>query len=114
MSRGNGISEVMLMMDGDQWCAHYNDFTNLQESPAGFGDTREDAVRELFSTSACGCVKAMWSGMGMPAGLCGEKAYSQPTRGEFQYILWACQMHGGMEIEEAIKHWAAEKADTPN
>jgi len=30
---------VILSKDGDQWCATRKDFTNLQESPAGFGDT---------------------------------------------------------------------------
>ena len=33
--------------DGDQWCAVGSNFVNLQESTAGFGDTREDAIEQL-------------------------------------------------------------------
>jgi hypothetical protein len=33
--------------DGDAWCAVGPDFTNLQESPAGFGPTPEDARKAL-------------------------------------------------------------------
>lgn len=38
--------------DGDQWCAVMADFINLQESPAGFGDTREDARQDLITQMA--------------------------------------------------------------
>lgn len=30
-----------------RWCAVTHDFKNLQVSPAGFGDTREEAIEEL-------------------------------------------------------------------
>lgn len=36
-----------LFMDGDQWSATLPTFKNLQESPAGFGDTRWDALVAL-------------------------------------------------------------------
>ncbi len=34
-------------MDGSDWCATKNDFTNLQESPAGFGKTAREALTAL-------------------------------------------------------------------
>lgn len=36
-----------LYMDGNAWCATRNDFENLQESPAGFGDTAREALTAL-------------------------------------------------------------------
>jgi len=36
-----------LYMDGDAWCATRTDFENLQESPAGFGDTARAALASL-------------------------------------------------------------------
>jgi len=39
--------DVVLFMDGNQWCAVRQDFTDLQESPAGFGDTAREAMSEL-------------------------------------------------------------------
>jgi hypothetical protein len=33
--------------DGDMWCAHKTDFINLQESPAGFGSTKLEAMADL-------------------------------------------------------------------
>lgn len=38
---------VKLSLDGNQWCATRTDFTNLQECPAGFGDTKLLAMAEL-------------------------------------------------------------------
>ncbi len=40
---------VLLSMDGDKWCATRVDFENLQVSPAGFGDTKLEAMAELCS-----------------------------------------------------------------
>ena len=34
--------------DGDQWCAKHEDFIDLQESSAGFGDTPIEAITELL------------------------------------------------------------------
>ena len=39
---------VTLQKDGDSWVATGEGFTNLQESPAGFGDTKDEAIRELM------------------------------------------------------------------
>lgn len=36
-----------LSMDGNQWCATRIDFENVQESPAGFGNTALDAMAAL-------------------------------------------------------------------
>lgn len=41
------IVEVRVFKDGLLWCAVTNDFTNLQESAAGFGLTPDFAVKEL-------------------------------------------------------------------
>jgi hypothetical protein len=38
-----------IFMDGDSICATKKDFINLQESPAGFGDTKAEAISELES-----------------------------------------------------------------
>jgi hypothetical protein len=38
---------VQLSRDGNQWVATRTDFDNLQESPAGFGDTCLEAMAEL-------------------------------------------------------------------
>jgi hypothetical protein len=38
---------VHLFMDGNAWCATKSDFENLQESPAGFGDTAREALSAL-------------------------------------------------------------------
>jgi hypothetical protein len=33
--------------DGDQWCCTHADFKNAQESPAGFGETFDEALADL-------------------------------------------------------------------
>ena len=38
---------ALIERDGNQWCAMRGDFINLQESPAGFGDTAMDALAQL-------------------------------------------------------------------
>ena len=38
---------IALTRDGNVWCSHRADFINLQESPAGFGDTCLEAMAEL-------------------------------------------------------------------
>lgn len=48
------MSEIKTVLDGNSWCATYEDFINLQESPAGFGNTPEDATEALLKeTLAC-------------------------------------------------------------
>lgn len=43
----HGGPSVRLFKDGSAWCAVGQDFANIQESPVGFGDTREQAIAEL-------------------------------------------------------------------
>lgn len=44
----NNTVRVSLFMDGDMWCAILTEsFTNLQESPAGFGITPSAALDML-------------------------------------------------------------------
>ncbi|KKL19505.1 hypothetical protein LCGC14_2464790 [marine sediment metagenome] len=43
----HGGPRVRTFMDGNKWCAVKPDFVDLMESPAGFGDTREEAIKEL-------------------------------------------------------------------
>lgn len=37
--------------DGSAWCATNPDFINLQESPAGFGDTPDNAIADLIAAA---------------------------------------------------------------
>lgn len=39
-------TDILVELDGNSWCAHSDDFINLQESIAGFGDTPRDAVAD--------------------------------------------------------------------
>jgi len=39
---------MVITKDGNQWCAVGPDFINLQESPAGFGDTQKEAKINLM------------------------------------------------------------------
>lgn len=41
---------AVLNKDGDQWCVTRKDFINLQESPAGFGNTVLEALVNLCKT----------------------------------------------------------------
>ncbi|MBL7954432.1 MAG: hypothetical protein JNJ91_05300 [Flavobacteriales bacterium] len=43
---------VIVKKDGDAWLAHRNDFINLQESPAGYGDSIAKAVENLKAREA--------------------------------------------------------------
>ena len=43
----HGGPDSRVFMDGDMYCAVYPDFANLQESPAGFGETPEEARANL-------------------------------------------------------------------
>ena len=38
---------LCFFMDGNKWCCVFGDFVNLQESPAGFGDTFYEALEDL-------------------------------------------------------------------
>ncbi|MCL6399094.1 hypothetical protein EXT62_19735 [Pectobacterium carotovorum subsp. carotovorum] len=38
---------IEIKKDGDQWCAHKEDFVDLQSSPSGFGDNKLSAMAGL-------------------------------------------------------------------
>lgn len=110
-------SPIQFSQDGNMVCATYHDFENLQESPAGFGETRRFAMMDLQQEAPLSCRKALWWGYGAPAGTCGEKAYgSDPTpyrpktwtypeqlsEISFNRQLARCPDHGGPTWEKAI------------
>ena len=45
------MRKIHLYMDGDKICATWDDFINLQESPAGFGDTIWQAFGNLIDNT---------------------------------------------------------------
>jgi hypothetical protein len=45
----HGGPTTRVFKDGNAWVAVHPDFQNLQESPAGFGDTPEEARKALVS-----------------------------------------------------------------
>lgn len=45
-----GRAGITLGKDGSAWCAKRLDFVNLQESPAGFGDSPVEAIAELLKS----------------------------------------------------------------
>lgn len=49
MQKNNGVpsSAVCFFKDGNQWCCVFGDFINLQESPAGFGESFDAALKDL-------------------------------------------------------------------
>lgn len=49
-----------LYRDGNAWCATRKDFVNLQESPAGFGDTAIEALAALAKELKF-CGGLMWA-----------------------------------------------------
>ncbi len=61
------MRNVIFEQDGNQICAHYENFSNLQESNAGFGDDEAKAKANLYALEAPGCCqRAMWTGYGAP------------------------------------------------
>lgn len=97
---------IILKMDGDAMCAHLNSFTNLQESPAGFGDTRKEAISALLIGLGFKCRKAMWTGFGAPAGVCGEAAFGGEVHPNTLSMflcrdLAQCPKHGGFDLAGA-------------
>lgn len=40
-------TNILVKKDGDAWCAHYDDFIDLQESVSGFGNTPQMAIDQL-------------------------------------------------------------------
>ena len=49
---GHGGPGSRTFADGNMWCAVMPDFVNLQESPAGFGTTPEEARADLANHKA--------------------------------------------------------------
>ena len=47
-STGVPASALCYFRDGEKWCCVFGDFINLQESPAGFGDTQAEAFNNLY------------------------------------------------------------------
>ena len=45
--RGVPDDAACFFKDGNAWCCVRGDFTNLQESPAGFGETMDVALSDL-------------------------------------------------------------------
>lgn len=45
------IKSLIIKRDGNMFFAHFDDFTNLQESPAGFGHTIAMAIADLSTES---------------------------------------------------------------
>lgn len=46
---------IQVKKDGDMWCAHCEDFINLQESESGWGKTPGDAVKQYLQTQSNPC-----------------------------------------------------------
>lgn len=44
---------LCFFMDGNKRCCVHGDFRNLQEDPAGFGDTDDEAYRDLLRQLEC-------------------------------------------------------------
>ena len=44
-------TDILVALDGNSWCATKKGFVNLQESPAGFGNTPNEAVTDLLGQS---------------------------------------------------------------
>ena len=45
------VTLIRFFKDGDQWCATYIDFMDLEVSPAGFGDSPTFALANLLAES---------------------------------------------------------------
>lgn len=53
---GHSGGKFKLSRDGDQWCATFGDFVNIQESQCGFGKTCLEALAELAKPGLLGVV----------------------------------------------------------
>jgi len=42
-----GMNKIIIERDQNSYCAHFEDFENLQVSVAGFGQTLEEAISDL-------------------------------------------------------------------
>lgn len=99
-------SDFSMKKDGEMWCATYPDFVNLQESPAGFGDSQRSALEDLLSKYPMSCEAPMWWGAGMPAGTCGQSAYGvekhMRMRMPVERKIARCSVHGGPTLSEVL------------
>ena len=98
--------KIILEMDGNAIFAHLNDFINLMESPAGFGYTNAEAVKDLLVNVKMTCHRAQWWGTGAPAGTCDEPAYTSEIHPNSLNMLLAhqcarCPKHGGFDLDAA-------------
>lgn len=55
---------LQLSLDGDQWMANFQNFINLAESPAGFGNTVLEAIVDLVKDEGIHS-KSPWSRKGV-------------------------------------------------
>lgn len=97
---------IILKLDGKAICAHLDTFQNLQESPAGFGQTSKEAVMDLLQNMKRICRRALWDGFGTPAGICGEPAYTDEIHPNSLAMILCdqvgrCPKHGGFGLEAA-------------
>ena len=110
---------IKLDRDGNMIFACLNDFTNLQESPAGFGPTIKEAVMDLLKDRKLHCHKAMWSGYGTPAGTCDEPAFSDDIHPNTVAMMLCaetarCPKHGGLVLEAAAEMAIYYRVDEMN
>lgn len=110
--RSNFGPKIKIQNDGKfvfaciSYPGHPEDFINLQESHAGFGNTKKEAVVDLLKDMNMACQKAMWTGFGAPAGVCGAPAYmSDAQPNSISHMLShecaRCPKHGGFDVEAA-------------
>jgi hypothetical protein len=97
---------IVIEVDGNMLFAHLTTFVNLQESAAGFGSTAKQAVAELNMNMKRVCHKAMWTGYGAPAGICGEPAYTDEIHANSLAMILCqdigrCPKHGGLDLNAA-------------
>lgn len=61
-----GPATFNLFLDGNAWCATRDDFVNLQESPAGFGSSRREAILECIKSevSVAAAIRSPQAGAG--------------------------------------------------
>lgn len=103
---------IQLRQEGNARCATFSDFINLQESPAGFGETDIDAIKALLQENPMRCRKPLWWGWGGPAGHCNELAYgpSDVMRSQTYYLsgeIACCENHGGPSLGLAAMQLAS-------
>jgi hypothetical protein len=100
------MRQISISQDGNARCAVFSEFVNLQESPAGFGSTDAEAIKELLQEAPMRCRSPMWWGWGGPAGHCGERAFGVSDVMRDGYYLCAeiakCPQHGGPTLEQAV------------